>query len=82
MVAVAQTVAVQRRREKGASLYQQVMKALPCDKGDGGGRRLPLMPQQSTCVGVTTEQFPCLIRRSGKDEEKKELFIFLAVILW
>ena len=50
-------------REKSASLYQQVAKAMPCDKGDGGGRLPPLITQQSICVGVTTEQYPCLIRR-------------------
>ena len=68
-------------QEKSAGLYQQVVKAMPRDKGNGGGRRPSLITQQSICVGVTTEQFPCLIRRLGKHEEEKDMFILLLAIL-
>ena len=55
--------------------YQQVVKALSRDKGGGGEQRPLLIMQQSTCGGVTTEQFPCLVRRLGKDDEEKDIFI-------
>ena len=58
-------------QEGGASLYQQVAKALTCNKGDTGGRQSPLILQQTTRGrgGITTALYP--IQGLGKEEEKK-----------
>ena len=58
-------------REGGASLYQQVVKALTRNKGDNVGRQSPLIIQQSTSGrgGITAVPYP--IQDSDKDKEEK-----------